>query len=89
MHIGSKLRYQRKNNVMYAWWLSPSKYVREAVNNCVKILRDNFEGEYSLPKQAPNTFMYEYEPEIEISEPIYPEQASYFQSLIGVIICMV
>ena len=32
---------------MYAWSLDPSKYVREAVNNCVKHLRENFEGKYS------------------------------------------
>ena len=74
---------------MYVWSPISSKYVREAVNNCVERLRENFDEKYSLPKQAPNTFMYEYEPEIEISEPIYPEQTSYFQSLIGVIICMV
>ena len=28
--------------------------------------------------------MYEYEPDIDSSEPLDPEQASYFQSLIGV-----
>ena len=37
---------------------------------------ENFEGKYSLPKQASNTFMYEYDPDIDRSEPLEPEQVS-------------
>ena len=51
----------------------PYKYVREAFNNCVKNLMEKFEGKYLLPKQASNTFMYEYDPEIDSSEPLDPE----------------
>ena len=36
MYFGAKLCYHRSKNYVYAWSLSPSKYVREAVNNCVK-----------------------------------------------------
>ena len=89
MYLGANLRYHRINNSMYAWLLIPSKYIREAVNNCVTHLRDNFEGKYSLPKQAPNTFMYEYESDIDISKPLDPEQASYFQSFIVVMRWMI
>ena len=74
---------------MYTGLLRPLKYVREAVNNCVKHLRDNFQGKYSLPKQDPNPFMYEHDPEIDISGPFDPEQAFYSQSLIVVISWMV
>ena len=89
IYLGAKLHYHRTNNGTYACLLSPSKYAREAFNNCVKHLRENFEGKYLLPKEDPNSFMYEYEPNIDSSEPLNPEQASYFQSLIGVMRWMV
>ena len=44
----------------------------------------NFERGYSLHKQSQNPFMYEHEPDIDSSEPLDPERASYFQYLIGV-----
>ena len=50
MYLVSKLRYHRTKNGVYTWSLRPSKYDIEAVNNCVKHLRKNFEGEYSLTK---------------------------------------
>ena len=46
MYLGAKLRYHRTKNGVYAWLLDPSKYVREAVNKCMKHLRENFEGKY-------------------------------------------
>ena len=33
--------------------------------------------------------MYEHEPDIDSSEPLDPERASYFQYLIGVMIWMI
>ena len=68
---------------MYVWSLIPSKYVIEAVNNCVKYLKVNFDGNYSLSNQTPNP-LYEYYTDIDISDPLGPEQSSYFQSLIVV-----
>ena len=67
IYIGAKLRYHRTNNDMYTWLLSLFNYVREAVTNCVKNLIENFEEKYLLPKQVPNTFMYEYESDIDTS----------------------
>ena len=33
-------------------------------------------------KGAANTFAYHYEPEVDVSEPLKPEMASYYQYLI-------
>ena len=85
MYLGAKLCYNRIANGVMAWTLSPSKYVREAVNNCVSHLNENFDGRYSLPKQAPNPFTLTYDPDMDVSTPLDPEQATYFQSLIGVL----
>ena len=53
IYLGANLTYHRPNNGVYKWLLSPFKYVREAINNCVKHLRKKFEGKYFLPKQSP------------------------------------
>ena len=41
MDLGANLRCHRTNIGVYVWSLIPSKYFRQAVNNCVKHLRDN------------------------------------------------
>lgn len=59
------------------------------MNNCSKFLKDNFGGKYALPKIAPNPFAMGYEPELDTSTPLEPDEASYFQSIIGVLRWMV
>ena len=44
---------------------------------------------YLLPKQAPNIFMYEYDPDIDSSDPLDPEKSSYFQYLVVVMRWMI
>ena len=71
MYLGAKLRYHRTENSVWAWTLSPSKYVREAVLNCVAHLKENYGGRYFLPKQAPNPFTLTYDPDMmDVSEPL-------------------
>ena len=89
MYLGAKLRYHRTENGVMAWTLSPSKYVREAVNNCVSHLKENYAGRYSLPKQAPNPFTLTYDPDMDVSTPLEPDEATYFQSIIGVMRWMI
>ena len=55
-----------------------------AVRNCEKHLKENFADEYALTKKAPNPFPLGYEAETDIS-PLCPDaEASYFQTIIGV-----
>ena len=72
------------DNNVWCWGLSPSKYVQEAVNNCKKHLSEEYDGKYSLPKKAPNPYPYNYEPEMDTSDVLLPDLASYYQSLIGI-----
>ena len=71
--------------------MSPSKYVQQAVANCEQHLHTHFDGKYSLAKKAGNPFRASdnYEPELDVSEPLTPELASYFQSIIGVMRWMI
>ena len=67
----------------------PTKYVSEAVKNCEAHLWKNYNGKYSFPKKAPDAFPVGYQPEIDISEPLNPEEASYYASVIGIMRWMV
>ena len=59
------------------------------MRNCEKHLKENFADEYALTKKAPNPFPLGYEAETDIS-PLCPDaEASYFQTIIGVMRWMV
>jgi hypothetical protein len=72
------------SNGVYAWGMSPAKYIKEAVSNCEKHLKTNYDGQYALLTQAANPFVIGYEPEIDETPALDPDQALYFQSIIGV-----
>jgi hypothetical protein len=65
--------------------MSPSKYVQEAVKNCEAYLETNYLGKWTLPKNAPNPFVMNYAPEMDVSPALDATDASYFQSLIGIL----
>ncbi|KAL7525190.1 hypothetical protein ACHAXR_001901 [Thalassiosira sp. AJA248-18] len=83
MYLGAKLRLSTLPNGVNAWGMSPSKYVQEAVRNCEDHVKTNLE-KFSLPKHAENPFAMGYEPELDTSRPLDPEEASYYQSIIGI-----
>jgi hypothetical protein len=88
IYLGAKLREMQLPNGVYAWSLSASKYVQEAVRN----VRDYFQKErlgYLWPKHAPTPFPREYNPELDVSELLSDDEASFFQSQIGVLRWMV
>ena len=68
--------------------MSPSKYIQEAVLNCEKHLDKRYEGR-KLAKKATNPFAAGYEPKLDVTEPLEPEDATYYQSQIGVLRWMV
>ncbi|KAL7523480.1 hypothetical protein ACHAXR_000197, partial [Thalassiosira sp. AJA248-18] len=72
MYLGVKLKYTQTTNGVWAWAMSPSKYVREGVTNCKKHLKESYDGQYIMPKSAPNPFMYEYDPNLDTTAPKHP-----------------
>jgi len=84
VYLGAKVTKMNLINGTWCWTLSPSKYVQEAVKNCEFALNDSFDGAYKLPKNAPNPFPVGYKPELDVTKPLEPELASYYQSLVGV-----
>ena len=77
IYLGAKLKMTRLENGLWAWGLSPSKYVTQAVKNCAKPLTDKLNNHFCLPLQADNPFPYDYCPEFDLSEPLDPECSSF------------
>jgi hypothetical protein len=84
MYLGAKLKLTQMSNRVYAGGMSPSKHIKEAVSNCKKHLKLNYDGRYVLPTQAANPFVIGYDPELDETPALDPDRASYFQSIIGV-----
>ena len=66
------------------WTLSPSQYVQEACKNFKTFLKNIFDGKYSLLKIAHNPFVGGYRPETDMTDPLDPDRAFYYQTMIGV-----
>jgi hypothetical protein len=73
IYLGAKLKMNRLDNGIWAWGLSPSKYVAQAVKNCAKHLTDKLNNHFRLPQRADNPFLYDYYPELDLSDPLEPE----------------
>jgi hypothetical protein len=89
MYLGAKLKMTWLENGIWAWGLSPSKYVAQAVKNCAKHLTDKLNNCFCLPQPADNPFPYDYCPGLDLSEPLDPECSSFYQHHIGVMRWMV
>ena len=89
IYLGAKLKQVQLENGVWCWTLSPSKYVQEAVRNCENHLKENYDGAFTMYKVAPNPFETGYDPDTDVSELLTPDQASYYNSIIGVMRWMI
>ena len=74
------------NNGPTAWSFLSSQYVQTAVNNVEKSLAKQ---DAKLPAHANTPLSSNYRPEIGVSVELQPAEASYYQSLIGILRWMV
>ena len=84
MYLGMKLKCMQLHNGIWAWSMSPSKYVKEAVRICKKYVARHLSKEYRFPRRADNPFEGGCSPKLDVSPVLGPEEASYYQSEIGV-----
>ena len=59
------------------------------MHNFQKYLKENFSDDYELIANAPHPFLLGYEPCMDVSPLLSPDEASYFQTIIGVMRWMV
>ncbi len=53
IYLGAKLKLMQLENGVWAWGISPSKYVREAVKNCKDYVSKHLPPQYKLTKLSP------------------------------------
>ena len=81
-YLGGKLRKVELNSGIDCWAFSSTQYVQDDVNNFEQYLK--VKGKKLLAK-APAPFQNNYRPEIEMTEELGEDDASYYHSLIGVL----
>jgi hypothetical protein len=87
IYLGSKLRKVVLSNGVHAWMISPTKYIREAINNVERHLEREYGAK--LPKRVSGPLPTNYRPDIDITPELNAEELSYYQSQIGVLRWMV
>ena len=85
LYLGAKLHKTRLDNGVWAWAMSPAKYVREAVRNCIVHLSSKYGVKYRMSKKAENPFKMEYDPELDTSPESNPDAVSYYLTIIGIL----
>ena len=89
IYLGAKLKETRLPNGIWAWGMSPSKYVNQAVRNTETQLLEEFNGRFRLPTKADNPFPTTYDPDTDVSDPLDPCLSSFYAHLIGMMHWMV
>jgi hypothetical protein len=89
IYLGAKLKETQFPNGIYAWGMSPSKCVNQAVKNCQTHQTAKLKDKYKIPTRAENPFPTCYCPDTDVTEPLYREYSSFYQHLIGVMRWMI
>ncbi len=84
IYLGAKLKQTLLPDGVWAWGLSPSKYVAQAVKNCQMHLTEELGGKYKIPVKADNPFPVYYDSLTDLSDPLDAKCPSFYQHLIGV-----
>ena len=89
IYLNAALFKTRLHNGVWAWAMSPTKYVREAVRNCTVHLSSNYVGKCGMPKKAENPFKMGYDPQLDTSPELDLDAASYYLIIIGILKWMI
>ena len=89
INLDAKLKKVELDNDVVCWPLGPSKCVQEAVSNVEKRVKTDFGDRFEMTKYAPNPSPLDYDPDTDVSAELSAEDASYFQSIIGILRWMV
>lgn len=73
------------DNGVEAWTFSSSQYVQAAVKNVESYVSTKSEDRCKLPAKAETPLKTSYRPELDVSPELKPEDANYYQSVIGVL----
>ena len=86
IYLGGRMRQVELENGVKAWAYSSSQYVQAAVKNVESYLAKK---DLKLAARAETPIQTSYRPELDVSDELQPGDASYYQSLIGILRWMV
>ena len=84
IYLGAKVKKMRMNNGVTAWAIRPSNYVNEAINNCEKWIWENM-PELKHSSRATNPFPTDDDPDLDTTNELDEDQATYYESQIGIL----
>ena len=84
IYLGATVKPMKMNNVVTAWAISPGRYINEAVNNCEKWIKENM-PEHKHNSRTTNPFPTDYDPDLDTTNELDEDQATYYQSQIGIL----
>ena len=85
MYFGAGIRKVKLDNGMEAWAGSSSQYVQAAVRNVEEYLEKSHHKRWRIPNKVETPIRPTYRPELDVSEELSSSDASYYQSLIGIL----
>ena len=86
IYLGGQVRDVEMPNGQQCWAFGSAQYVKAAVTNVEEYLSKIGQ---SLPARAKTPLSANYRPELDVSDELGPDEASYYQSLIGILRWMV
>ena len=89
MYLGAGIRKVKLDNGMEAWAASSSQYVQAAVKNVEEYIEKSHHKQWRIPNKVETPLRSTYRPELDVSEELSSSNASYYQSLIGILRCIV
>jgi hypothetical protein len=85
IYLGGNVRKVQLNNGVECWAFGSSQYVKSAVNNVEAYLAKQTTEKWKLPNKAETPMQTSYRPELDVTPELEPNDASYYQSLIGIL----
>ena len=85
IYLGGRVRKVQLDNGVKAWAFGSSQYVHAAVKNVETWLSKEENKRWKMPLKARTPLKAGNRPELDVSPELDPSDASYYQSLIGVL----
>ena len=85
MYLWAGIRKVKLDNGMEAWAASSSQYVQAAVRNAEEYIEKSQHKRWIIPNKVETLMQSTYRPELDVSEELSSSDASYYQSLIGIL----
>ena len=77
IYLGAKVKQMELPNGVKAWALNSSKYIQDAMQNCKKSLAHCMNGR-KLTQKALDPFPGDYDPDLDMTDTLNDDQATYF-----------